>query len=1183
MARPISSDFVLINRDDTDYQTTFGEAFPTTCELPLLPGPPVIALNGQPQTKPAEPGDSIVVFRAGEGPDPSSYQWQRGLKQDWTDIPGETGIEYTVSDDDEAVNVRLQQTFGDDSALYSNEIVIGEVPPKPWVDFSVIVEVTVTSSGVFSTSGFDAAFNKDTLKSEIADQYQPAIGETMIYAKRYGGGIGFTGSRCDFEFGALTNTQQVNNMQDAFKNCTKFTGVGIEYWDTSNVTSMNFAFGDTYVFNTDISGWDVSNVTNMSNMFYDAFSFNSDISNWDVSNVTNMSYMFYNAEKFSTDISNWNAGNVTNMASMFYEAALFNSDISNWNVGNVTNMESMLNSARAFNQDIDNWDVSNVVDMDYMFSYARAFNQDLSNWCVTNITSLPESFDTSTDAWTGDRPCWGHCPPKGDLCPAPWDGAEAIYHVIITDPADITITNQSHIYNLANQTEVLSIATAAAGEWIITGLGTTFKNSTGNWDFGDLTDTSNVTNMVSLFQSADVFNSDINNWDVGNVTEMRAMFHNARSFNSDLSNWNVGNVTDMSSTFRNCSNFNGNVSSWDVGNVLVTTSMFRNAQAFNSNISNWDVSNVVDMAYMFQEALAFNSDIGLWDVSNVAYMDNMLNNAQVFSQDLTGWCVDPQPVYTNFRTSSAMPSDGSYDPVWGTCPQPSAPWDGADAIYHVIVTNPADISISTADKIYNLANQAQVVSIDRAGEWIITGTDTRFRGSDGNWDFGDLTDTSNVTNMASMFQSADGFNSDLSGWDVGNVTNMSNMFRFATPFNQDISGWDVGNVTNMNNMFYYGNVFNSDISNWDVSNVTHMAFMFLNTQEFNSDVSNWDVGNVTNTSSMFQYAQAFNSDVSNWNVGNVTNMRAMFQYAIVFNQDIGNWAVGNVTNMSNMLYDAQVFNQNLSYWCVDPEPVYYGFRSRSGMPTDGSNDPVWGTCPPPPAPWEGHDGGIFHVKNASEDIILNGGPYTAWDIDGNNERQINSIATGEELVFVAGKSCAKLFERASLILPKPNWDFGEHTNTSKVTNMSMMFHNSREFNGDISDWTTGNVTDMYRMFTNAHAFNTDISNWNVGNVTNMFSMFTDAQAFNSDISNWNVSNVTDMYKMFTGALAFNIDIGNWDVSNVGEMSSMFSNAQVFNQDLSRWCVNPAPPHGLFDTNSGFAGQTTKQPQWGTCP
>lgn len=57
MARLIPSDRFLINREGIDYQTTYGEINPVICDLPLLPGEPDIALNGEAQTEPGEPGE----------------------------------------------------------------------------------------------------------------------------------------------------------------------------------------------------------------------------------------------------------------------------------------------------------------------------------------------------------------------------------------------------------------------------------------------------------------------------------------------------------------------------------------------------------------------------------------------------------------------------------------------------------------------------------------------------------------------------------------------------------------------------------------------------------------------------------------------------------------------------------------------------------------------------------------------------------------------------------------------------------------------------------------------------------------------------------------------------------------------------------------------------------------------
>ncbi|CBW54085.1 Conserved hypothetical protein, DUF285 family [Mycoplasma mycoides subsp. capri LC str. 95010] len=80
-------------------------------------------------------------------------------------------------------------------------------------------------------------------------------------------------------------------------------------------------------------------------------------------------------------------------------------------------------------------------------------------------------------------------------------------------------------------------------------------------------------------------------------------------------------------------------------------------------------------------------------------------------------------------------------------------------------------------------------------------------------------DTSNITNMYSMFYEANNFNQNISMWDVSSVVDMSYMFCWAYKFNQDISNWNVSNVKYMNDMFYCANNFNQNISKWNVSNV----------------------------------------------------------------------------------------------------------------------------------------------------------------------------------------------------------------------------------------------------------------------------------------------------------------------------------------------------------------------------
>ena len=81
-------------------------------------------------------------------------------------------------------------------------------------------------------------------------------------------------------------------------------------------------------------------------------------------------------------------------------------------------------------------------------------------------------------------------------------------------------------------------------------------------------------------------------------------------------------------------------------------------------------------------------------------------------------------------------------------------------------------------------------------------------------------DTSNITNMNSLFTNKTTFNEDITGWDVSNVIDMNSMFVHANAFNQDISGWDVSSVENMGYMFYFAPIFNQDLSGWNVISVT---------------------------------------------------------------------------------------------------------------------------------------------------------------------------------------------------------------------------------------------------------------------------------------------------------------------------------------------------------------------------
>ena len=111
--------------------------------------------------------------------------------------------------------------------------------------------------------------------------------------------------------------------------------------------------------------------------------------------------------------------------------------------------------------------------------------------------------------------------------------------------------------------------------------------------------------------------SHISNWDTSQVTDMKSMFKDASAFNADIGGWDTSQVTDMSSMFDRTESFNANIGNWDTSQVTTMKDMFAGAKAFDANIDNWDTSSVTNMYAMFYLAKEFDKDISCWNIKNV--------------------------------------------------------------------------------------------------------------------------------------------------------------------------------------------------------------------------------------------------------------------------------------------------------------------------------------------------------------------------------------------------------------------------------------------------------------------------------------------------------------------------------------------------------------------------------------
>ena len=514
------------------------------------------------------------------------------------------------------------------------------------------------------------------------------------------------------------NVSNVTNMKTMFGS-TPFNG-NISNWDTSSVTNMHtmFAYGGAAQsqFNQDIGNWDTSNVTDMNNMFSSALVFNQDIGNWDTSKVTVMKAMFRFADAFNQDIGSWNTSSVSDMDEMFRDAIAFDQDLTDWCVTSITTepSEFTTSSSALTNANKPVWGkeftialtsgsqtqtvtaTTAITPIQYtatpICSGATSINASnlpsgvsaaLSNNVVT-ISGTPSlqatgtfNYSLTVSGSTTGQTVTGTITVNAPIAYIDSNGTCKCPDATVGDTAVIngttyTVVNNSTIANqigAGNYNLCTTLVTEMSGLFA-GGVDGSFNANIGFWD------TSNVTTMANMFDSATEFNQDIGSWDTSSVTNMSYMFQFASAFNQDIGSWDVSKVINMELLFRNASSFNQNIGSWDVSNVITFYYIFWNASAFNQDIGSWDTSSVVSMNSMFLSATAFNQDIGNWNTSSVIDMWEMFKGASSFNQDLTGWCVSNfssegnhlsnNGSATNFSTNSALTNANK--PLWGTCP-----------------------------------------------------------------------------------------------------------------------------------------------------------------------------------------------------------------------------------------------------------------------------------------------------------------------------------------------------------------------------------------------------------------------------------------------------------------------------------------------------------------------------------
>lgn len=437
-------------------------------------------------------------------------------------------------------------------------------------------------------------------------------------------------------------------------------------------------------------------------------------------------------------------------------------------------------------------------------------------------------------------------------------------------------------------------------------------------------------------------------------------------------------------------------------------------------------------------------------------------------------------------------------------------------------------------------------------------------------------DVGNVSTFQELFYGCQGgFNADVSSWNIGaTCTNMRSMFvdcrEFENGGNTQLGpAWDTSNVTDMHSIFTSCWKFNSDVTHWDTSSLQgglveafSQNYVFNNGRDAGVTYTwNWDTSNVTDMKTCFLNARAFNGDIGGWDVSNVTNFRQMFQRADSFNADLSSWApLYPITDVYRMFYQAYDFNNGYG-----PGVANSGFGSTFGNALSEITN----------------FGGMFlQAYDFNSDVSNFAVGLTATDLSSmfQNCSNFDNAGNTQGLATWDTRSVTTFYNMFFACTPfncdLTGWDTGSATDLRSMFSSCQYFNNGRDEGvSHTMNWDTSSCTTMSTMFNSANRFNGDISGFDTSSSTDCSYMFNAAHDFNQDIGNWDLSSCTTMYRMLRVAYAFNQDLGGWalNTSTAPNMTDLLVNTSMSTENFSRTLIGWA---NYCYANSGNPGSVT---------
>lgn len=470
------------------------------------------------------------------------------------------------------------------------------------------------------------------------------------------------------------------------------------------------------------------------------------------------SYMFSNPTSKSafSELSSFEGLNLldtsqtTNMSYMFYYCLdLTNLDTSHFNTSNVTNMGSMFSACTSLTfLSLSNFDTSHVTSMSGMFKDCISLTGvdvlNIDTECVINMSYMfAACFKLTT--------------------------------------LDISRFNTSNTVNMAGM-----FRACRKLEYIdVSGF-----------------NTSNVVDMSGMFDSCAVSNLDLSHFNTSQVANMSSMFKACDGLTSiDVSNFNTSNVTNMGGMFNTCKSITSlDLTNFDTSKVTNMYAMFNSCSRLTTIYASdkWNTDKVTDSSNMFYNCTKLKGNIAF----NSSYVDKTY--AKIAGGYLTG-PAEPPTLAANYSWYKSLSNNrnsitkitfmDSYTPTGAESESWNADEDGSGSIKGYCIGWEVIIAGNGSGSIKTNADSSQMFSY-----WSSNSGFTDLKEIVNL----DLLDTSDTTNMTSMFYNCAGLTClDLSSFDTSKVTSTASMFSKCTSLSTIYAStnWNMENVTSSKSMF----------------------------------------------------------------------------------------------------------------------------------------------------------------------------------------------------------------------------------------------------------------------------------------------------------------------------------------------------------------------------------------------